>query len=112
MAAEAIKIGLDDLLVKGGREALLKCDLIPLSSPLFAEARRREERRQERLKAEESYGDTDSVQPTPEPWPELGDEAFHGLAGKIVKAISPFTEADQVAVLVTLLVMFGNCVNA
>jgi hypothetical protein len=44
------KIALDDLLVSGGREALLACEQIPLSSPLFAVARRREERRQERSK--------------------------------------------------------------
>jgi len=45
---EVAKIGLDDLLVKYGPEALLKCEKIPLSSPVFNEARKREERRQER----------------------------------------------------------------
>src|SRR5262245_37756919 len=45
-------------------------------------------------------------------WPVLAEEALHGLAGDIVKAIDPYTEADKVAVLVTLLTMFGNCVNA
>jgi len=45
-------------------------------------------------------------------WPELKPEALHGLAGRIVNAISPYTEADPVALLVNLLVMFGNCVGA
>jgi hypothetical protein len=40
------------------------------------------------------------------------DEALYGLAGDIVRAIDPYTEADKVAVLATLLAMFGNCVQA
>ncbi len=77
------KTALDDLLVKGGREALLKCELIPLSSPLFAEARRREERRQERLAnghtADEAPGFGGFSGSSPEesgrnsPWPEPGE---------------------------------------
>lgn len=111
MAAEAMKTAFDDLLVKGGREAVLNCKLIPLSSPLFAEARRREERRQERLKAEEGDSDTESGQPTPEPWPVLDDAALYGLAGEIVRAIDPYTEADRVATLLNTLAAFGNCIN-
>src|SRR5580765_8502089 len=45
-------------------------------------------------------------------WPTLEDAALHGLAGDIVNTIDPYTEASKVAVLITLLVMFGNCVNA
>ena len=47
-----------------------------------------------------------------EPWPTLADEALHGIAGEIVKAIDPYTEADQVAVLLNVLTAFGNCLNA
>ena len=33
----------------------------------------------------------------------LDPEAFHGLAGDVVRAIDPFTEADPVAVLTNTL---------
>jgi hypothetical protein len=48
---------------------------------------------------------------TPEPpaWPEpLGDEAFHGLAGRIVRLIEPASEADPAALLVQIIVALGN----
>jgi len=45
------------------------------------------------------------------PWPEISDLAFHGLAGKIVHTIEPHTEADPIAILVHLLVMFANLVG-
>jgi hypothetical protein len=45
-------------------------------------------------------------------WPApLADEAFHGLAGEIVRAIRPHTEADDAALLIHALVMFGNAVG-
>lgn len=46
--------------------------------------------------------------PEPEPWPELGAEALQGIAGEIVSAIEPETESDPVAILIQLLVGFGN----
>jgi len=49
---------------------------------------------------------------TASPWPELADEALYGLAGEIASTIDPYTEADKVAVLVNILVMFGNVINA
>lgn len=52
--------------------------------------------------------DRQASAPTPEPcWPTLAPEALHGLAGEIVNAIDPHTEADKVAVLVQFLAMFG-----
>jgi len=46
------------------------------------------------------------------PWPDPpARRAFHGLAGEIVGAIEPHTEADPVALLVQLLVAFGNAVG-
>jgi hypothetical protein len=42
-------------------------------------------------------------------WPEPPKAAaFSGLAGDVVKKIEPQTEADPVALLVTILVLFGN----
>ena len=48
----------------------------------------------------------------PTHWPEpLADHAFYGLAGDIVRTIEPHTEADSAALLVQLLVAFGNIIN-
>lgn len=45
-------------------------------------------------------------------WPEpLPKEAFHGLAGQIVRAIEPHTEADPVALLVQLLAAYGSMIG-
>jgi hypothetical protein len=45
-------------------------------------------------------------------WPESpGDEAFYGLAGDTVRTVAPHTEADSIALLVHLLVMFGNVIG-
>ncbi|MGH9067201.1 MAG: DUF3987 domain-containing protein [Acidimicrobiales bacterium] len=38
-------------------------------------------------------------------------EAFHGLAGRIVRAVEPETEADPVAILSQLLVAYGNVIG-
>ncbi len=47
-----------------------------------------------------------------EPWPEKLDEAaLYGLAGEVVRAIEPHTEADPVALLTQLLVYFGNVIG-
>ena len=45
---------------------------------------------------------------TTPPWPVLHADALHGLAGEIVRTIDPYTEADPVAVLATLLTGVGN----
>jgi len=46
------------------------------------------------------------------PWPDpLGEAAYHGLAGRIVRDIEPQTEADPVAILAQFLVSFGNMVD-
>ncbi len=49
--------------------------------------------------------------PEPVPWPVLDPDAYHGLAGDIVRAIEPETEADPVAILVQVLVFFGNLIG-
>jgi hypothetical protein len=47
-----------------------------------------------------------------DPWPKLDSAAFHGLAGEIVRAIEPETEADPTGVMLTFLTTFGNAVNS
>jgi hypothetical protein len=50
--------------------------------------------------------------PDPPPWPDPpGEEAFHGLAGAIVGAIEPASEADRTALLVQTLVAFGSVIG-
>src|SRR5262249_11447781 len=45
-------------------------------------------------------------------WPEPpAAEAFHGLAGDVVRVIEPHTEADSVALLVQFLIAFGNVIG-
>jgi hypothetical protein len=44
----------------------------------------------------------------PEPPSEV---AFHGLAGDIVRAVSPHTEASDVALLIQVLAVFGNVIG-
>ena len=57
-------------------------------------------------------GQSSALGNRPPGWPEpLREEAFHTLAGKIVRTIEPHTEADPAAILVQLLVAFGNVVG-
>jgi Protein of unknown function (DUF3987) len=44
-------------------------------------------------------------------WPKLSEEAFHGLVGEIVEAISPHSEADPVALVMQTHVAFGNVIG-
>lgn len=45
-------------------------------------------------------------------WPDPpGPEAYYGLAGDVVRAIEPHSEADPVAVLIHTLVFFGNVIG-
>jgi len=44
-------------------------------------------------------------------WPELGDAAFYGLAGRIVRKIEPHSEADPAGMLLQFLVLFGNMIG-
>lgn len=41
-------------------------------------------------------------------WPVLGEDAYHGLAGRLVREMEPHSEADPVAILIHLLSGFGN----
>ena len=45
-------------------------------------------------------------------WPEpLAEEAYHGLAGEIVRTLEPHTESDNAALLAQLLIGFGNLIG-
>jgi Bifunctional DNA primase/polymerase, N-terminal/Primase C terminal 2 (PriCT-2) len=44
-------------------------------------------------------------------WPVLASEALYGLPGEMVALYEPHTEADPVALLVQLLVSFGNVIG-
>jgi hypothetical protein len=44
-------------------------------------------------------------------WPTLAPEAFYGLPGEFVKTVSPFSEADPVAILLHMLTAAGNQVG-
>jgi len=44
-------------------------------------------------------------------WPQIRSEAFHGLAGEIVRAIEPHSEADPIALLIQMLVSIGSIIG-
>ncbi len=44
-------------------------------------------------------------------WPSIDDAAYYGLAGDIVRAIEPHSEADPIALLVQVLAMAGNLIG-
>src|SRR5262245_27469608 len=45
-------------------------------------------------------------------WPaKPSEEAFHGLVGEVVGVIEPHSEVDPVAILIQLIVAFGNVIG-
>ena len=53
------------------------------------------------------------VEPGHDDWvAPLDRAAYHGLAGRLVEVVDPYTEADPVAVLGTFLTAFGCALNA
>jgi hypothetical protein len=44
-------------------------------------------------------------------WPSLAPAALHGIAGAVVRTITPHTEADPAAILLQFLTAFGNLVG-
>src|SRR6266540_904795 len=44
-------------------------------------------------------------------WPTMHGDAYHGLAGEVVEAIQPHSEADPVAILVQFLAAAGNVIG-
>ncbi|HKF94723.1 MAG TPA: DUF3987 domain-containing protein [Gammaproteobacteria bacterium] len=58
------------------------------------------------------YAKAENVTIKAELWPDpLSNDAYYGLAGEIVRTIEPHTESDPAAILVQLLIAFGNCVG-
>lgn len=51
------------------------------------------------------------AKPVPPAWPEIDNAAYHGLAGEVVFAVEPHTEADPVALLLQYLAAFGNAIG-
>jgi hypothetical protein len=50
--------------------------------------------------------------PPRDEWPDaMAEDAFHGLAGDVVHAIEPHTEADPAAILTQFLAAFGNAIG-
>lgn len=94
------KQGIDDYLQAGGTLASLA--MIPLSDPQFTSTARWWAGWRANNAADRQ------ALATPEPaWPTLAPEALYGLAGEVVAAIDPHTEANKVAVLAQFLTMFG-----
>jgi hypothetical protein len=58
-----------------------------------------------------SDGDGDDDGSTAEEWPTLHADALCGFAGNFVRYIEPYSEADNVGLLLTFLNAFGNCVG-
>lgn len=60
----------------------------------------------------EANDDLDAV-PLPEPpqWPKLDEAALYNLLGEIVHKMEPETEADPFAILLSVLLVFGNAVG-
>ena len=53
-----------------------------------------------------------SLNSQPNDWPlPAANDAYHGLMGDIVRTVEPHTEADPVALLIQLLVSYGNAVG-
>lgn len=51
-------------------------------------------------------------EPRPSDWPDpIGVHARHGLAGEILSAIEPHSEADPAALLIQFLTAFGNIIG-
>jgi uncharacterized protein DUF3987 len=44
-------------------------------------------------------------------WPIMDDAAYYGIAGDVVRTIVPHTEADPIAILIQILMYFGNVVG-
>jgi hypothetical protein len=52
-----------------------------------------------------------SAAPTEPQWPTMGDAAYYGLAGDVVRAIEPHSESDPVAILIQFLTGAGNIIG-
>ncbi len=59
-----------------------------------------------------SRPESEETDPDVQSWPDPPRAAaYHGVLGDLVRAVEPYTEADPVAILVQLLIGFGNLVG-
>ena len=68
----------------------------------------------EKAKTCHTQGTSNSAMPACPPlytWPQVDRQAFHGLAGEVVHAMEPYTEADPIALLGHLLAEFSCIVG-
>src|SRR5712692_6178656 len=56
-------------------------------------------------------GAAEIIAPRVREFPVLAEEAFVGLPGEIVRTVAPHTESDPAGLLLSALVMFGNCIG-
>jgi len=49
--------------------------------------------------------------PVIELWPQMAPDAYHGLAGRIVETIEPYSEADPAAILMHVVIATGNLIG-
>ena len=90
-AADGGKQGLDDYFAAGGTVEDLRRRAAPPAAPSAPAA----------------------PLPAPQEWPaSLDDAAFQGLAGEIVRAVFPHTEADEAGLLLTRLAAAGSIAGA
>ena len=66
--------------------------------------------REEKIKKTDQKSDVQLANTSATPKP-LEKEALYGLAGIIIRAIEPHTEADPAALLIQLLIAFGNVIG-
>ncbi len=69
------------------------------------------EMKAEAIKTSEILGVFTEVRTQQASHPQISQEAFHGLAGDIVRMIEPHTEADPVGLLVSFLAEFGTMIG-
>ena len=91
----------------------LKCDWNDLGRMKGLEMVRQEIQAAIELSLTSSSNTATTTSPTSpvEPWPALDSAALHGLAGEAIQLFDPHTEADRVAVLVSVLAEIGTMVG-
>jgi hypothetical protein len=77
----------------------------------FAEACRIADAKRGRNTADGNLKSDAPSAPVEPPWPTMDEAAYYGLAGDVVRAIEPHSEADPNGVLLQFLAAFGNAVG-
>jgi hypothetical protein len=77
----------------------------------LARIKRERQRREQRAGGNGADTSQPNKTTTPVEWPTMDRAAYCGLAGDIVRAIEPHSEADPVAILLQLLACVGNIIG-